>query len=63
MSRPPAHSATSSTIEKLLRYSDSKRLKARLIIPGDTAPLMMWTAADGWRDWVHPAERATQAPT
>ena len=49
--------------DRLLRYSVSRRSKMRLIIPGDTAPLMMWTAADGWRKWVHPAERATQAAT
>lgn len=41
----------------LLQWSNGQRLKARLIIPGDTAPLMTWSYADGWREWVHPADR------
>jgi hypothetical protein len=35
----------------LLMESDSHRIRARIIAPGDTAPLMTWTAADGWREW------------
>lgn len=41
----------------LLRLSCNPRLKARIIIPGDTAPLMNWNAADGWREWLHPGQR------
>lgn len=44
--------------DQLLRWSDTSRLRARIIIPGDTAPLMLWTQADGWREWVHPARSA-----
>ena len=25
--------------------------KLRIIVPGQTAPLMNWTHADGWREW------------
>jgi len=35
----------------LLRLSDSPRIRARIIAPGDTAPLMTWTASDGWKEW------------
>ena len=35
----------------LLMESDSPRIRARIIAPGDTAPLMTWTAADGWKEW------------
>ena len=35
----------------LLRLSDSPRISARIIAPGDTAPLMTWTASDGWKEW------------
>ena len=31
--------------------SDSPRIRARIIAPGDTAPLVTWTAADGWKEW------------
>jgi hypothetical protein len=44
--------------EHLLEMSCTPRLKARIIIPGDTAPLVTWTKKDGWREWVHPGERA-----
>lgn len=35
----------------LLELGNNKRLKARLIIPGNTAPLMLWKHGDGWREW------------
>ena len=35
----------------LLRLSDSERIRARIIAPGDTAPLMTWTADGGWKEW------------
>lgn len=42
---------------KMLRWADNPRLKARIIMPGDTAPLMTWKPATGWREWRHPADR------
>lgn len=35
----------------LLMESESQRIRARIIAPGDTAPLMTWTASDGWKEW------------
>lgn len=36
----------------LLMESDSPRIRARIIAPGNTAPLMTWTVADGgWKEW------------
>lgn len=35
----------------MLNCSNNPKLRARIIAPGDTAPLMIWTAADGWREW------------
>ena len=35
----------------LLELSSNKSLTARLIIPGDTAPLMLWNHGDGWVEW------------
>lgn len=46
---------------KLLELSCNPRLKARIIIPGDTAPLLTWSNADGWCAWVSPADHAMQA--
>lgn len=43
--------------QSLLELSNNPKLEARLIIPSDTAPLMTWTRENGWREWVHPAER------
>ena len=43
--------------EHLLEMSSNPRLKARVIIPGDTAPLVTWCQADGWRELVHPCMR------
>lgn len=34
----------------LLRWGGDK-LTARVIMPGDTAPLMTWNAQFGWREW------------
>lgn len=41
----------------LFCWSTNERLKARIIIPGDTAPLVTWTREHGWREWAHPGER------
>lgn len=35
----------------LLDLSSNKSLTARLIIPDDTAPLMLWNHGDGWVEW------------
>ena len=35
----------------LLHLADSPRIRARIIAPGDTAPLMTWTVSDGWKEW------------
>ncbi len=43
---------------ELLRWSENPRLRARIIIPCDTAPLMTWSLQHGWREWVHPADKA-----
>ncbi len=43
--------AVMSNAEYLLECSDSPRIRARIIAPGDTAPLVTWTAADGWKEW------------
>lgn len=44
---------------ELLQWATNRdRIKARVIIPGDTAPLMNWSYAEGWREWVSPADAA-----
>ena len=35
----------------LLELTANKNLRARLIMPGDTAPLVSWSHGDGWREW------------
>lgn len=35
----------------LLEMSANPRIRARIIIPGDVAPLVTWSKADGWREW------------
>ena len=35
----------------LLQLAYSPRVRARIIVPGVTAPLMTWTSKDGWREW------------
>ena len=35
----------------LLELSANEKLKARLIAPGETAPLMTWSHAHGWEEW------------
>ncbi len=37
--------------QHLLEMSVSQHLRARIIAPGSTAPLALWTRAEGWRDW------------
>lgn len=44
--------------EHLLQLSNNPRIKARIIMPADTAPLVTWCRQDGWREWVHPGQRA-----
>lgn len=46
--------------EHLLQMSANPRIKARVIMPGDTAPLVTWTRQDGWREWGHPGSRQAQ---
>lgn len=37
---------------ELLSLSSNKNLSARLIMPGDTAPLLIWQSfKTGWREW------------
>jgi len=31
--------------------SNRDRVGLRIIMPGETAPLMNWTYKDGWREW------------
>jgi hypothetical protein len=33
-------------------FAEVEGSKLRIIMPGHTAPLVNWTYADGWRDWV-----------
>jgi len=35
----------------LLELSSCHKLKARLISPEDTAPLMTWSKEEGWLEW------------
>lgn len=46
--------------EHLLQMSTNERIKSRVIMPGDTAPLVTWTRQDGWLEWVHPGKRQAQ---
>ncbi len=36
---------------ELFGWSDAAQTSLRVIIPGDTAPLMTWTKEHGWREW------------
>jgi len=36
--------------EHLLEMSANEKLRARIIMPGDTAPLLRWNRVDGWRE-------------
>lgn len=38
-----------SRLFALAQYGD--RVKLRVIIPGDTAPLVYWSYDKGWREW------------
>lgn len=37
--------------DMLLSMSNNAKLKARIIIPGDVAPLLTWKHGDTWREW------------
>lgn len=37
--------------ESLLELSSNERLRARIIAPGNTAPLVTWNRTDSWREW------------
>lgn len=37
--------------EQLLQMASHAAIKARIIMPGDTAPLLTWCRAHGWREW------------
>lgn len=32
-----------------------KGIRLRIMKPGDTAPLMIWSENDGWEEWRHTA--------
>jgi hypothetical protein len=32
-------------------FSEVENATLRIIVPGDTAPLMNWSYTDGWREW------------
>lgn len=38
-------------VESLLKMAKGEKIGARLIVPGDTAPLVTWTKAEGWVNW------------
>lgn len=40
-----------SIIDQLMRGATYDRITARLVIPGDTAPMWIWTRANGWKEW------------
>ena len=44
-----------TAVDQLLSMSTQKKLAARLITPGDSAPLATWNKADGWNAWGHAA--------
>lgn len=37
--------------DALLQLSDNAKLRARIILRGDTAPLLTWARGEGWREW------------
>jgi hypothetical protein len=37
--------------DALLTLSRNTKLKARIIAPGDLAPLLTWKHGDMWREW------------
>jgi hypothetical protein len=37
--------------DALLSLSANPKIKARIIVPGDTAPLLTWKKGDCWREW------------
>lgn len=37
--------------EALLSMSANPKLKARIVMPEETAPLVTWNKTDGWREW------------
>jgi hypothetical protein len=43
-----------TAIDGLLGAAEEKKLSARLIAPGDTAPLVTWTMGKGWEEWGQP---------
>lgn len=52
MSFDPIHqSRIFELCNRLLPFGNNQNLRARIIAPGTTAPLMTWTNADGWKEW------------
>lgn len=47
--------ALEQAAQALLELSNNQKIKGRIIAPGDTAPLVLWTRTDGWREWRTPA--------
>jgi hypothetical protein len=37
--------------DALFSLSNNDKLAARIIAPGDVAPLMIWKHGDTWREW------------
>jgi hypothetical protein len=37
--------------DSLFSLSSNPKLKARIIAPGEVAPLMIWKHGDMWREW------------
>ena len=37
--------------DALFSLSNNDNLKARIIAPGETFPLLMWQHGDTWREW------------
>lgn len=42
-------------VSQLLQGATFERVTARLVIPGDTAPLWHWSKSAGWVQWKGPA--------
>lgn len=40
-----------TAVDRLFSMSKNEKIGARLIMPGDTAPLVTWTKSEGWVQW------------
>jgi predicted RecA/RadA family phage recombinase len=48
---PKASAAVFAQGDTVLFDAANKNFKARLIMPTDTAPLLLWSHGDGWKEW------------